>query len=139
MLLNKQFHKQTIIDKCKIRFSTLQANQGTMVRGTYKVSYFLIKKIHRSISCMRSCSVAQLLFATVWTVAHQAPLSMGFSRQEYWSGLPCPPLGDPPDPGIKPALHTNSLPLSHRGNSLNIILPEKEKIKIIKNLWNLSF
>ena len=31
------------------------------------------------------------LFATPWTVAHQAPLSMGFSRQEYWSGLPCPP------------------------------------------------
>ena len=44
------------------------------------------------------------LFATLWTVAHQASLSMGFSRQEYWSGLPCAPPGDPPDPGIfKPA------------------------------------
>ena len=42
------------------------------------------------------------LFATLWTVAHQAPLSMGFSRQEYWSGLPWPPPGDLPDPGIKP-------------------------------------
>jgi len=42
------------------------------------------------------------LFATLWTVAHQAPPSMGFSRQEYWSGLPCPPPGDLPDPGIKP-------------------------------------
>ena len=40
---------------------------------------------------------------TPWTVPHQAPLSMGFSRQEYWSGLPCPPPGDLPDPGIKPA------------------------------------
>ena len=40
------------------------------------------------------------LFATLWTVAHQVPLSMGFSRQEYWSGLPCPPPGLP-DPGIK--------------------------------------
>ena len=39
--------------------------------------------------------------ATSWTVAHQAPLSMGFSRQEYWSRLPCPPPGDLPDPGIK--------------------------------------
>ena len=39
---------------------------------------------------------------TPWTVAHQAPLSMEFSRQEYWSGLPCPPPGDLPDPGIKP-------------------------------------
>ena len=45
-------------------------------------------------SCVR-------LFATPWTVAHQAPLSMGFSRQEYWSGLLCPPPGDLPDPEIK--------------------------------------
>ena len=41
-----------------------------------------------------------LLFATPWTVAHQAPSSMGFSRQEYWSGLPFPSPGDLPDPGI---------------------------------------
>ena len=40
---------------------------------------------------------------TLWTVAHQASLSMGFSRQEYWSGLPCPPSGDLPNPGIEPA------------------------------------
>ena len=39
---------------------------------------------------------------TLWTVTHQVPLFMGFSRQEYWSGLPCPPAGDLPDPGIKP-------------------------------------
>ena len=42
------------------------------------------------------------LFATLWTAAHQAPLSMGFSRQEYWSGLPFPSPGDLPNPGIKP-------------------------------------
>ena len=42
------------------------------------------------------------LFATPWIVAHQAPLSMGFSRQGYWSGLPCPPPGDLPDQGIEP-------------------------------------
>ena len=47
------------------------------------------------------------LFVTPWTVAHQAPLSMGFSRQEYWSGLPCPPPGDLPDPGIKPESFTS--------------------------------
>ena len=49
---------------------------------------------------------------TPWTVAHQAPLSMGFSRQEYWSGLPCPPPGDLPNPGIEPwppALQADSL------------------------------
>ena len=51
--------------------------------------------------------------AIPWTVACQAPLSMGFSRQEYWSGLPFPPLGDLPDPGIKagsPALQGDYLP-----------------------------
>ena len=42
------------------------------------------------------------LFATVWTIARQTPLSMGFSRQEYWRGLPCPPPRDPPDSGIEP-------------------------------------
>ena len=47
------------------------------------------------LSCVR-------LFATLQTVAHHAPLSMRFSRQEYWSGLPFPPPGDLPDSGIKP-------------------------------------
>ena len=42
------------------------------------------------------------LCATLWTAAHQAPLSMGFSRQEYWRGLPFPSPGDLPNPGIKP-------------------------------------
>ena len=51
---------------------------------------------------MNSLSRAQL-FAIPWTVAHQAPLSMGFSRQGYWSGLPFPSPGDLPDPGIKPS------------------------------------
>ena len=44
--------------------------------------------------------------ATPWTVVCQAPLSMGFSRQEYWSGLPFPFAGDLPDPGIEPAYFT---------------------------------
>ena len=42
------------------------------------------------------------LFATPWTIAYQAPLSMGFSRREYWNGLPFPSPGDLPDPGIEP-------------------------------------
>ena len=53
------------------------------------------------------------LFATPWTVAREAPLSMGFSRQEYWSGLPFPSPGDVPNPGIEPgspALQADSLP-----------------------------
>ena len=42
------------------------------------------------------------LFVNLWTVTHQVPLSIGFSRQEYWSGLPCPPLGDLPNSGTEP-------------------------------------
>ena len=53
-------------------------------------------------SCMLSHFTHAWLFATIWTIAHQAPLSMGFSRQEYWNGLPCPPPGDLPNPRIKP-------------------------------------
>ena len=58
--------------------------------------------------------VAQLCStpATPWTIAHQAPLSVGFSRQEYWSGLLLPSPGDLPDPGIapwSPALQADSL------------------------------
>ena len=48
------------------------------------------------------------LFVTLWAVAHQAPLSMGFSRQEYWSGLPCPSPGDLPHPGIESASLTSA-------------------------------
>ena len=52
--------------------------------------------------CVLSCCCRVRLFVTLWTVAQQAPLSMGFSRQEYWTGLPCPPPGDLPHPGIEP-------------------------------------
>ena len=51
---------------------------------------------------MLSCFSCIQHFATPWTVARQAPLSMGFPRQEYWSGLPCSPPGDLSDPGIEP-------------------------------------
>ena len=54
---------------------------------------------------VHACQVASVVSnsATAWTVAHQAPLSMEFSRQEYWSGLPCLLPGDLPDPGIEPS------------------------------------
>ena len=52
-------------------------------------------------SCMLSCVSCVQLFANLWTIALQAPLSMGFSRQEYCSGFPCPPPGDLPNPGIE--------------------------------------
>ena len=56
----------------------------------------------RLLYCVLSHFTCVWLFATLCTVAHQAPLSMGLSREEHWSGLPCPPPGDLPDPGIEP-------------------------------------
>ena len=57
--------------------------------------------------CMLNCLSHFQLFVTPWAVARQAPLSMGFSRQEYWSGLPCSPPQDLPDPGIEPVFLTS--------------------------------
>ena len=64
---------------------------------------------------LSSFSCVQLL-VTPWTVAHQAPPSMGFSRQEYWSGVPCPSPGDLPDPGIEPG--SPAAPARQAGSSL---------------------
>ena len=70
---------------------------------------------------VKSLSRVQL-FATLWTVAHQAPLSTGFSRQEYWSGLPFSSPGNLPDPGIEPrspALQADALPSEPPGKPKN--------------------
>ena len=70
-----------------------------------------------TVCCMLSCFCRVWLFATPWTAACQAPLSMGFLRQEYWSGLPRSPTGDLHNPGIEPCLfpaqywEVGSLPL----------------------------
>ena len=78
---------------------------------------FLCRAVLSHFSCIR-------LFATPWTTARQAPLSKRFPREEYWSGLPCPPPGDLRNPGIEhsspvsPALQADSLLLSHRGSIL---------------------
>ena len=67
---------------------------------------------------MKSLSHVRL-FATLWTVAHQAPPPMEFSRQEYWNGLPFPSPGDLPNPRIKPgspALQADALPSEPPGN-----------------------
>ena len=72
---------------------------------------------------MRSRFSRVRLFATLWNVAHQVPLAIAFFRQEYWSGLLCPPAGDLPDPGIElksAALQADSLPQSHRRSPVPI-------------------
>ena len=69
------------------------------------------------------------LFATPWTVAYQAPPSMGFSRQEYWSGLPFPSPGDLPDSRIEPgspALQADALPSDPPGKPLHYIKGENK-------------
>ena len=69
----------------------------------------------KSLSCVR-------LFATPWTISYQAPLSMESSRQEFWSGLPFPSLGNLPDPGIEPgspALQADTLPSEPPGKPTN--------------------
>ena len=78
--------------------------------------------VHSTCLCVLSRFSCVLFFVTLWTVACQAPLSMGFSRQEYWSQLPCPSWGNLSEPGIElaspaaPALQADSLPLSHQGS-----------------------
>ena len=71
------------------------------VKRNLKASWWKWKRRVKSEVKVKSLSHVQL-FATLWTVAYQASLSMGFSRQEYWSGLPFPSPGDLPDPGIEP-------------------------------------
>ena len=76
--------------------------------------FFFLKIL--KIFCCYCCSVSKLwLSATPWTAACQAPLSMGFPRQEYWSGEPFPPAEDPPNPEIKQA---SSLPLAPPGSAV---------------------
>ena len=82
------------------------------------------------------------LFATLWSVACQSPLSMGFSRQEYWNGLPWPPSGNLPNPGIKPAsltspalaggFLTTSITWEARGNTTGIVQNTTQQWKRIK-------
>ena len=93
--------------------------------------------------CVLSRSSCVWVFATPWAIALQAPLSMGFSRQEYWSGLPCPPPGDLPNPGIEPgssALQANSLPSEQPGKPMDYILHQYlgenySSIQSLSHVW----
>ena len=76
-------------------------------------------------ACMLNHFSHAQLFVILWTVACQTPLSMGFSRQEYWSGSPCPPSGYLPNPGIEPglpALQADSYGLSHQDKCVRVLL-----------------
>ena len=91
-----------------------------------KPSKYLLTKTQNSLDVVQTLSHI-LLFATPSTEAHQTLLSMGFSRQEYWSELPFPSPGEFPNPGIEltylvsPALQVDFLPLNHQGSLMLLI------------------
>ena len=94
------------------------------------------------VTQMNYCSIAVVLvplsnsFVTPWTVACQAPLTMGFSRQEYWSGLSFPSPGDLPNPGIGPMsleLQADSIPLSHLGSPPKYNNPKNLRMYLLRN------
>ena len=95
---------------CRMHYRAAQANKCKNVIATSPEA---------TLDCYGiTCSDAQLCFCNPWTIAHQAPLSMNFSEQEYWSGLPFLSPGDLPDPGIEPrspALQACSLPTEPPG------------------------
>ena len=90
---------------------------------------------------MKSLSHAQL-FATLWAVAYQAPPSMGFSRQEYWSGLPFPSPRDLPDPGVEPgspALQADTLTSEPPHRNIEILLSvDKSQLNYLVHSFKVS-
>ena len=85
---------------------TLNPMTGILIRRPYKDGDRGWTDVSTSRAwCVLSRFSRVWLLGTLWAAAHQAPLSMGFFRQEYWSGLPCPPPGDLPDSGIEPPSH----------------------------------
>ena len=90
----------------------------------------IARALYASFVSMRACMLSHFShvqpFMTPWTVAYQAPVSMGFSRQEYWSGFPCLPPGDLPNPGIK--LGSTALQV----DPLSVKLPGKPSESLIQ-------
>ena len=88
--------------------------------------YIISFKPSQQPCCIYVCVLSHfgcvLIFVTPWAIAGQAPLSMGVSRQEYWSGLPCPAPGDLPNPGIEPTSHIS---MHWQMGSLPLVLPRK--------------
>ena len=95
--IKEDFHKRRHL---RWSFNNEQdLNQG---RGCRKLKCLQEPHLYSDMCVCAQLFTSVQFFATPWTVTHQAPLPMGFSRQEYWSGLPLPPPGDLPHPGIEP-------------------------------------
>ena len=114
-----------ILGKRKRKGILLQI-QGVL-KNIYKLCCFWV--VVYSLRCVYFCG-------TPWTVAHQAPLSMGFSRQEYWSRLSFPSPRELPDLGssASPALQADSSPLGHRGNFISQVVSTQFGILLCNRL-----
>ena len=102
-------HKKKLFLFYTLHITSFRGTVGVLLPLLLPLFFFktlLWNKCHQTslliTAVLSSCSVIPSSFASPWTVARQAPLSMGFSRQEYWNGLPFPSPGKLPDPGIKP-------------------------------------
>ena len=95
------FAHQNLLNCTQWRNSFLSLSRtGWVTISPIRLAPFFIPYLYCQRTTVRACCCVQL-FGTLWIVAHQVPLSVGFSRQEYWSGLPCLPPGDLPNPGVK--------------------------------------
>ena len=120
-------HESEVAQSCLTLSDPMDCSlPGSSVHGIFQAR--VLVSAGRGKGKVKSLSRVRL-FATPWTVAHHAPLSMGFSRQEYWSGLPFPSPGNLPNPGIEPrspTLQADALTLSHQGSPSSVPLPSPQ-------------
>ena len=120
----KTNEKISLFEHVKIKFKHRKRKDLSAEEGKSNVTHS-----NGTRACVLSCLSPVRFFATPWTVARQVPLPMEFSRQEYWSELPCPPPGNLPNSGIEPAslvsMHWQvcSLPLRHLGSPMALWCP----------------
>ena len=124
LLLNQLHLRSSGIRSQRLGTPDLEGLHSSQIPGHFREA--------QSLLCVVVCVLSHVwFFGTPWTVACQSPLSIEFSRQEYWSGLPCPLPGDLPDPGVEPmslaspALAGGFLPLCHLGSPQSQLLPWK--------------
>ena len=125
----------TVVNSLVNMVSSIQKHRGpqkSMTRTQCSKIWNSCRLVHCVCVCVFSCV---WLFEAQWIIAHQAPLSLGFPRQEYWSRLPFPPSGDLPDPGIQPCQQANSSLLSHQHTHLVDIQIFVEQKSVWRELW----
>ena len=125
--LDKKSQDHQIISSGRLMKALLSILCGHTSRQSGAEGMELVGSAYRPV-CMLSRFTHVRLLLTPWTVDHQAPQSLGFPRQEYWSGLPFPPPGHLPDPGVKPAS-----PVSHALQAILYCRPTGEDLRDLKH------